>query len=157
MSQLKVRLTCVLHLVCVLFGRDGLGEVPKFESVVLRHSDQTRLDGVEGQRSHAIKVAPQRVLRIPRLPEWWLLVGRQLRFTENTVQVHQEMCVAPNNSWGMYESLHRSCSLFHRWWLWGRLGRLNPEHSPTRHLSPPAGRTSRRREEMVVAQLQRRK
>lgn len=53
----------------VLFGGDGLGEVPQFERVVLGHGDQTRLDGVEGQRSNAVKVAPQRVLGVPRLPE----------------------------------------------------------------------------------------
>lgn len=64
-----------MALVCILFGRDGLGEVPQFERVVLGHSDQTRLHGVEGQRTHAIKVAPQRVLGIPRLPERRLLIG----------------------------------------------------------------------------------
>lgn len=63
----------------VLFGRDGLGEVPQFEGVVLGHGDQAGLDGVEGQRSDAVKVAPQRVLRVPRLPERRLLTGWQLR------------------------------------------------------------------------------
>lgn len=73
----------------VLFGRDGLGEVPQFEGVVLGHGDQTRLDGVEGQRSDAVEVAPQRVLRVPRLPERRLLIGRQLRMTEKVVTVDQ--------------------------------------------------------------------
>lgn len=67
----------------VLFGGDGLGEVPQFERVVLGHGDQTRLDWVEGQRSNAVKVAPQRVLGVPRLPERRLLIGRQLRSTNN--------------------------------------------------------------------------
>lgn len=62
----------------VLLGGDGLGEVPQFECVVLGHSDQARLDGVERQRSDAIKVAPQSVLGIPCLPERRLLIGRQL-------------------------------------------------------------------------------
>lgn len=44
--------------VDILFGRDGLGEVPQFEGVVLGHGDQTRLDGVEGECSNAVKVAP---------------------------------------------------------------------------------------------------
>lgn len=55
--------------VQVLFGRDGLGEVPQFERVVLGHGDQAGLNRVEGQRSHAVKVAPQRVFGVPRLPE----------------------------------------------------------------------------------------
>ena len=63
----------------LLFGRDGLGEVPQFEGVVLGHGDQAGLHGVEGQRPHAVKVAPQRVLRVPRLPERGLLIGRQLK------------------------------------------------------------------------------
>lgn len=67
----------------VLFGGDGLGEVPQFEGVVLGHGDQTRLDGVEGQRSNTVKVAPQCVLGVPRLPERRLLIGRQLRSTIN--------------------------------------------------------------------------
>lgn len=67
----------------VLFGRDGLGEVPQLEGVILRHGDQTWLDGVEGQRSNAVKVAPQRILRVPRLPERRLLIGRQLRSTND--------------------------------------------------------------------------
>lgn len=54
---------------CILFGRDGLCEVPQFEGVVFGHGDQTRLDGVEGQRSDAVEVAPQRVFGVPRLPE----------------------------------------------------------------------------------------
>lgn len=69
--------------VNVLFGRDGLGEVPQFEGVVLRHGDQTRLDRVEGQRSDAVEVAPQCVFRVPRLPERRLLIGRQLRYTDD--------------------------------------------------------------------------
>lgn len=71
---------CVTHLlvqivfvfrggVRVLFGRDGLGEVPQFECVVFRHGDQAGLDRVESQRAHAVKVAPQRVLWVPCLPE----------------------------------------------------------------------------------------
>lgn len=78
-----------MRSVSVLFGRDGLGEVPQFEGVVLGHGDQTRLDGVEGQRSDAVEVAPQRVLRVPRLPERRLLIGRQLRMTEKVVTVDQ--------------------------------------------------------------------
>lgn len=72
----------------VLFGRDGLGEVPQLEGVVLRDRDQTRLNGVEGQRTHAIKVAPQRVLGIPGLPKGRVFTGRQLR-TENLVREGQ--------------------------------------------------------------------
>ena len=63
----------------VLFGGDGLGEVPQLEGVVLGHGDQAGLDGMEGQRSHAIKVAPQRVLGVPGLPERRVLIGWQLR------------------------------------------------------------------------------
>lgn len=73
----------MLRFVSILFGRDGLGEVPQFERVVLRHCDQTRLDRMEGQRSDAVKMAPQCVLGVPRLPERGLLIGRQLRLTEN--------------------------------------------------------------------------
>lgn len=65
--------------VWVLFGGDGLGEVPQFEGVVLGHGDQTWLHGVERQRSDAVEVAPQCVLGVPRLPERRLLIGRQLR------------------------------------------------------------------------------
>ena len=61
----------------MLFGRDGLLQVPQFEGVVLRHGDQHGLHGVEGQGAHAVKVAPQRVLGVPRLPER-VFVGRQL-------------------------------------------------------------------------------
>lgn len=47
--------------------------------MILRHGDQTRLDGVKGQRSDTVKVTPQRVLGIPRFPEGGLFPRRQLR------------------------------------------------------------------------------
>lgn len=42
----------------LLFGRDGLGEVPQFKGVILGHGDQAGLNGVEGQSSDTVEVAP---------------------------------------------------------------------------------------------------
>lgn len=68
----------VLCWVSILFGWDGLGEVPQLQGVVFRHGDQAGLHGVECQRPDAIEVAAQCVLRVPRLPERRLFTGRQL-------------------------------------------------------------------------------
>lgn len=61
----------------MLFGGDRLLQVPQLERVVLGDGDQHGLHGVEGQGAHAVKVAAQRVLGVPRLPEG-VLIGRQL-------------------------------------------------------------------------------
>lgn len=53
----------------VLFGRNGFLQIPQLEGAVFASRDQDGLDGMEGQRSDAIKVTPQRVLGVPRLPE----------------------------------------------------------------------------------------
>lgn len=77
----------------LLFGRDGLGEVPQLEGVVLGDGEQTRFHGVEGERPHAIKVAPQCVLGVPGLPEGRVLAGLQLR-TEQRVTHRQSSLTA---------------------------------------------------------------
>ncbi len=58
-----------------LFGGYGLLKVPQFEGTVLAGRDQDGLAGVEGQRAHAVKVAAQRVLGVPRLAERLLVHG----------------------------------------------------------------------------------
>lgn len=143
-----------MHSVLVLFGRDGLGEVPQFERVVLGHGDQTRLDRMEGQRSDTVKMAPQCVLRVPRLPERRLLIGRQLGLT-NDRECGYSLSVNAAEECVCVCVLHRSYSRFRRWWRWGQQDRPNPARSPTRRLTPPTGRTSHRREETVEAPLQR--
>ena len=121
-----------LRMNHLLFGRDGLLQVPQFEGVVLRYGDQHGLHRVEGQGAHAVKVAPQRVLGVPRLPER-VLVGRQLGeawrgrrqmvsvWMENWRQVLSVMGIG--KCWlacvcvcvYVHEPSHHNCSRPHRW------------------------------------------
>lgn len=59
----------------LLFGRSGLLQVPHFERVVLRRSDDDGLHRMKGQSADPVKVTPQGELGVPRLPHGVLVVA----------------------------------------------------------------------------------
>lgn len=97
---LRVKEKQLKHEVSLLGGRRLL-EVPQFEGVILRGGDQNRLQRVEGQAPHRVKVAPQGELRVPRFPQNIFVVGdlREGKDLIKSLESHQggsSTCLLPS-------------------------------------------------------------